>query len=115
MENSLNGALSYSEFSPANGVRKVKKIKDYYKISLIYVNLKLIHTMGKKIKYVDPEDGEIITVDEDNCYITTYAELVKSGSLGRKEQYKYFCEHPEEIEDQKLFSELEEGFRDDNT
>jgi hypothetical protein len=68
--------------------------------------------MGKKIELMDPKTGNVITVDEDNCYISTYAEMVKSGFCGRKKQYKYFCEHPEEIEDEKLFSELEEEFGD---
>jgi len=52
--------------------------------------------MGKKIKLMDPKTGDVITVDEDNCYISTYAEMVKSGFCGRKKQYKYFCEHPED-------------------
>ena len=71
--------------------------------------------MGKKRTLTEIETGRIIEIDEDNCLITTYAEMVKSGKRGRKRQYKYFCEHPEEIEDQKLFSELEEEFKDDNT
>jgi hypothetical protein len=70
--------------------------------------------MGKKRELIR-QNGEIIVIDEDNCLITTYAEMVKSGIFGRKDQYKYFCEHPNEIEDQKLFSELEEEFKDDNT
>lgn len=70
--------------------------------------------MGKKTRLRDIETGEIIIVDEDNCFTTTYADMVKSGIFGRQELYKYFCKHPEEIEDQKLFSELEEEFGDDN-
>lgn len=71
--------------------------------------------MGKKTRLRDLKTGKIIIVDEDNCFTTTYPEMVKSGIFGRLKQYKYFCKHPEEIEDQKLFSELEEEFRDDNT
>ena len=62
--------------------------------------------MGKKRTLINIKTGERFTIDEDSCYITTCDELIKSGGLGRQEQYKYFCEHPEEIEDQKLFSEL---------
>lgn len=71
--------------------------------------------MGKKTRLRDIETGKIIVVDEDNCFTTTYSDMVKSGIFGKKKQYKYFCEHPEEIEDQKLFSDLEREFRDDNT
>jgi len=67
--------------------------------------------MGKKIKYTEPKTRRKIIVDEDNCYITTYADMVKSGIFGRQELYKYFCKHPEEIEDQKLFNKLEEEFK----
>lgn len=70
--------------------------------------------MGRKIRYTDPKTKEKIVVDEDNCYITTYADMVKSGIFGKEKQYKYFCEHPEEIEDQRLFSELEKEFGNDN-
>ena len=71
--------------------------------------------MGKKTRLRDIRTGKIIIVDEDTCFTTTYAEMVKSGIFGKKDQYKYFCEHPEEIVDQKLFSELKEEFGDDNT
>ena len=70
--------------------------------------------MGKKTRLRDIRTGKIIIVDEDNCYITTYADMVKSGIFGKEKQYKYFCEHPEEIEDQRLFSELEKEFGNDN-
>lgn len=33
--------------------------------------------MGKKIKFTDPKNGEIITVDKDNCLITTYEEMIR--------------------------------------
>ena len=82
----------------------------------IYItNWKINTEMGKKTKLKDVKTGKIIIVDEDTCYTTTYAEMVKSGIFGRKDQYKYFYEHPDEIENQKLFSELEEEFKDDNT
>ena len=68
--------------------------------------------MGKKIKLKSLTTGKIITVDEDNCFSLDYNALIKKGRFGRKKQYKYFCEHPEEIEDEKLFSELEEEFDD---
>ena len=71
--------------------------------------------MGKKLRYTELETGRKIVVDEDNCYITTYADMVKSGIFGRQKQYKYFCEHPEEIIDEKFFSELEEEFGNDET
>ena len=67
--------------------------------------------MGKKhvIKYVRTGKTEII--DEDDCSrVFTADDFIKCGLWGRDKQYKYFCEHPEEIEDQKLFSELEEEF-----
>lgn len=40
--------------------------------------------MGKKTRLRNIETGEIIIVDEDNCYTTTYADMVKSGILKKK-------------------------------
>ena len=74
--------------------------------------------MSKKkhiIKYLDT--GKIDVLDDNNDHaIFTAKDFIKSGLWGREKQYKYFCEHPEEIEDQKLFSELEKEFgeKDDN-
>ena len=67
--------------------------------------------MGKKhtIKYL--RTGKIEIIDEDDCSrMFTEEDYIKSGMWGRDKQYKYFCEHPEEIEDEKLFSEWEEEF-----
>lgn len=71
--------------------------------------------MGNKIKLVNPKTGKIEYWDSDDCGIFTEDDFIKCGARGKKAQYKYFCEHPSEIEDQKLFSELEEEFGDDNT
>lgn len=71
--------------------------------------------MGKKLKLEDPKTGKVEWVDEDNITVITYEECVKRGDFGRMEQYKYFSEHPNEIKDQKLFSELEKEFGNDNT
>lgn len=72
--------------------------------------------MGKKLRLKDIETGKIEIIDEDECSrIFTVDDYKKSGLYGRQEQYKYFCEHPEEIEDEKLFSELEEEFGDVDT
>lgn len=68
--------------------------------------------MNKKV-FIDTETGKEFIVDMDNCSYMDYNALIKKGRFGRKKQYKYFCEHPEEIEDEKLFSELEEEFKDD--
>lgn len=70
--------------------------------------------MGKKLKLEDPKTGKVEWVDEDNITFISFSESVKRGDFGRKEQYKYFCDHPDEVEDQKLFSELEKEFGDDN-
>lgn len=69
--------------------------------------------MGKKFKLKSLTTGKTFTVDEDNCFFLDYNELIKKGRFGRKKQYKYFCEHSEEIIDEKLFSELEEEFGND--
>ena len=68
--------------------------------------------MGKKLRLKDIETGKIEIIDEDECSrIFTIDDYKKSGLYGRQEQYKYFCEHSDEIEDEKLFSELEEEFK----
>ena len=64
--------------------------------------------MGKKLRLKDVDTGKIEIIDEDECFFLDYNKLIKKGRFGREKQYKYFCEHPEEIEDQKLFSELVE-------
>lgn len=69
--------------------------------------------MGKKTTLISERTGKEFKVDEDECTILTYKDFAKSGYWGKQEQYKYFCEHPEEIEDEKLFSELEREFGDD--
>ena len=66
--------------------------------------------MGKKIKIISKETGKIRYVDKENLAFFTKENFAKEGLYGREEQYKYFCEHPEEIEDQKLFSELGKEF-----
>jgi len=68
------------------------------------------NNMGKKTRLRDIKTGKIIIVDEDTCFTTTYAEMVKSGIFGKEKQYKYFCEHPEEIEDQETFKKLEKEY-----
>lgn len=70
--------------------------------------------MGKKIKLEDIDTGEKIIVDEDNCRKFTPKELIMTGYFGRKEMYKYLKEHPGEIENEKLFSDLEKEFKDDD-
>lgn len=57
--------------------------------------------MGKKRTFIDLETGKEFTVDMDNCFTLTYKDFAKSGYWGRQEQYKYFCEHSEEIKDEK--------------
>ena len=66
--------------------------------------------MGKKRTIIDKKTKKKYIIDEDECFIFTHDELEKAGKFGKEQQYKYFCEHPEEIEDQKLFSELEKEF-----
>lgn len=70
--------------------------------------------MGKKRTFKYVSTGKIVTYDENDLGEYSIESLAKSGYLGRKEQYKYFCEHPDEVGDQKLFSELREEFGDDN-
>lgn len=65
--------------------------------------------MGKTHKVKDIKTGKIEYWDEDNCGIFTEEDYIKCGARGKEAQYKYFCEHPDEIvEDQRLFSELKE-------
>ena len=71
--------------------------------------------MKKKRTFIDLKTKKEFVVDEDNLTFLSYDNLVKMGRFGRQKQYKYFCEHPEEIEDEKLFSELEEEFGDVDT
>ena len=71
--------------------------------------------MGKKVKVYYPKTKKTEWVDEDNIGFVSFEESVKRGDYGREEQYKYFSSHPDEIEDQKLFSELEKEFGNDNT
>lgn len=71
--------------------------------------------MGKKRVFIDPKTGKEEVWDTDDFGTFTGKDYIKAGMWGKKLQYKYFCKHPEEIEDQKLFSELEEEFGDDNT
>lgn len=71
--------------------------------------------MGRKhtFKYLDT--GKTETFDEDDFSQYSRESMAKAGYLGKKAQYKYFSEHPDEIKDQKLFSELEKEFGNDNT
>ena len=68
--------------------------------------------MGKKLILKDPKTGKVEIWNEGDYTIFTEDDFIKCGARGKKEQYKYFCEHPEEIEDEKLFSELKEEFGD---
>ena len=70
--------------------------------------------MGKKIKIKCLRTGKVEYVDEEDLMPVTREAFIKDGYLGREAQYKYFCEHPEEIVDQKLFSELKEEFENKN-
>ena len=69
--------------------------------------------MGKKIRLRNIETGKIEVWDEDDCGTFTADDFIKCGMWGRDKQYKYFCEHPEEIEDEKLFNELEKEFKEE--
>jgi hypothetical protein len=69
--------------------------------------------MGKKIKVKCIRTGKVEYVNEEDLLMITKEDLIRGGYYGREEQYKYFCEHPEEIEDQKLFSELKEEFENE--
>lgn len=71
--------------------------------------------MGKKIRLRDPKTGKITIIDDDECTVISFENFMKSAKWAREIQYKYFCEHPEEIEDEKLFSELKEEFGNDET
>lgn len=74
--------------------------------------------MGKIKKEWNKEINDWVIWDEEKDTHPITADikknLIKSGVYGREEQYKYFSSHPDEIEDQKLFSELEEEFGNDN-
>ena len=73
--------------------------------------------MGKIRKEWDSEFKQWITFDEDDVVDGTPElgiKMIKSGALGREAQYRYFSEHPDEVENQKLFSELKKECGDDN-
>ena len=66
--------------------------------------------MKNLLRLKDPKTGKISIIDLNNCGVFTESDYIKCGARGKEAQYKYFCEHPEEIEDRKLFSELEKEF-----
>ena len=57
--------------------------------------------MGKKHTFTYLDTGKVVTYDEKDLGEYSLESLAKSGYLGKKEQYKYFSEHPDEIEDQE--------------
>ena len=73
--------------------------------------------MGKKRTYINEATGKEFQVDEENITVLSAKDVIMSGYFGKEGIYKYLKMHPEEIKDQKMFSELEEEFgeKDDNT
>lgn len=75
--------------------------------------------MGKIRKEWNKDLKDWVTWDEEKdlhlISVEKAKKWVKDGRLGKEAQYKYFSEHPDEIEDEKLFSELKKEFGDDNT